>query len=137
MSKVTVSLIYLVKVQSLSRVQERSCLRQINRILRQPSNAFFRVNSLSFYNHKNSSYFGHKNNIVLDVIFILDCLLCGQAVHQKLPGYCLETYSLLVRFPFQIGQLPCQFQARWSIGDRKRGYEKTEMTKEMNQNRRD
>jgi hypothetical protein len=46
----------------------------------------------------------------------------------------LELYSVFVRVRFEIGQLPCQFQARWSIGDRKRGYEKTEMTKEMNKN---
>jgi len=45
-----------------------------------------------------------------------------------------ELYSLFVQLRAEIGQLPCQFQAIWSIGDRERSYEKTEMTKEMNKN---
>jgi hypothetical protein len=54
---------------------------------------------------------------------------------KKEPTECYqELYSLFVRVRVDIGQLPCQFQARLSIGDRKRSYEKKEMTKEMNKN---
>lgn len=134
----TVSLIYSEEGQRLSSLWESSSLWLMNRILRLHSNTFFWMNSSVYrYTTITIRLVWDISTIYFLMLFITDCLLCIWVVLQESPGYFLEPYSLFVCFPVQIGQLPCQFQARWSIGDRKRGYEKTEMTKEMNKNWRD